>query len=71
MLSSIMSLYYPSPRPYNKHNNITAVPLSVQITTRHDIKTDCGVGVPAVGNTCSDILVMVGVPATNNGHSVS
>jgi hypothetical protein len=35
--------------------------VSVQITTvRNAIKTDCGVGVAAVGNTCFHILDMVG-----------
>jgi len=40
----------------------------VQITAaRHANKTDCAVGVTAVGNTCCDILVMVGDPANNIG----
>jgi hypothetical protein len=44
----------------------------VQITaTRHAIKTDFGVGVAAGGNTCCDILVMVGDPASKNYQIVS
>jgi len=40
----------------------------VQITAaRHAIETDCGVGVAAVGNTCCDILVVVGDPANKTG----
>jgi hypothetical protein len=36
----------------------------VQITeARHATKTDCAVGVAALGNTCCDILVMVCDPA--------
>ena len=46
--------------------------LSLQITaTRHAIKTDCGVGVTAVGYTCCCILVMVGDPACKSGNTVS
>jgi hypothetical protein len=43
----------------------------VQITAaRHAIKTDCDVGVAAVGNTYCDILVVVVDPA-NPGNTVS
>jgi len=46
--------------------------LSVQITAyRHAIKTDRGVGVAAVGNTCYDILVMVANPTNKCGSTVS
>jgi len=44
----------------------------VQITAaRHVIKTDCGVGVAAVGNSCRDVLVMVDDPASKSGITVS
>jgi hypothetical protein len=44
----------------------------VQITTaRHGIKTDSGVAVVSVGNTCCDILVVVVDPANNRKNSVS
>jgi len=44
----------------------------VQITAaRHVIKTYCGVGVAAGGNSCSDILVMVDDPASKSGDAVS
>jgi len=43
----------------------------VQITAaRHVIKTDCNVGVTAVGYTCYNILVVVGDPASNIGNKV-
>jgi hypothetical protein len=43
----------------------TAVPLSLQITTRHyAIKTDCGFVVAAANYSCCDILVVV-VDITN------
>jgi hypothetical protein len=46
--------------------------LSLQITaTRHVFNTDCGVGVTAVGNTCSDILVVVGDRACKGGNTLS
>jgi hypothetical protein len=60
--------------PHNKHStyHAVAVPVSTQITaTRHAIKTDCGVGVAAGGNTCSDILVMVGCPVRKTVNNVS
>jgi hypothetical protein len=48
------------------------VPLFVQITAaRQVIKTDCSVGVTAVGNTCCDILVIVEGPANKNDNTVS
>jgi hypothetical protein len=44
----------------------------VQITAaRHAIKTDCGVGVAADGNTRCDILDLVGYPANKNGINMS
>jgi len=44
----------------------------VQITAAgHAMKTDCGVGVTAGGNTCCDILVMVGDLASRSGNTVS
>jgi hypothetical protein len=52
-------------------NLLTAVILSVQITAaRHAIKTDCRVGVGAVGNTCCDFLLMVGDPASKSDNTV-
>ena len=67
-----MSLHCPPPGPHNKHSNIQFQFLCVQITAaRHAIKTDCDVGVTAVGNTCSDILVMVGDPAFKSGSTMS
>ena len=49
-----------------------SVLLSVQITAaRHDIKTDCGVGVAAVGNSCCDILDMTDVPASKSENTLS
>jgi len=46
--------------------------LSLQITaTHHDIKTDCGVGVTAVGYTWCCILFMVGDRACKSGNTVS
>ena len=55
-----------------KQIHSAAVPLSAQITAaQHAIKTDCGVGVAAVGNTCCDILVMVGDPASEIGNTLS
>ena len=51
---------------------VFTLPLSVQITAaRHVFKTGCGVGVAAVGNTCSDILVVVGDPTSKSGQTVS
>ena len=35
------------------------------------MKTDCGVGVAAVGNTSSDIVVMAGDRACKSGKSLS
>jgi hypothetical protein len=58
----------------NKHSNIQyhSLSLSLQITAaRHAIKTDRGVSVAAVSNTCSYILVMVGDRACNDGNTVS
>ena len=48
----------PFPDPHNKHSNIHYhFLLSLHITAaRHAIKTDCGVGVAVVGNTCVYIL---------------
>jgi len=67
-----MSLYYPSPRPHNKHSNVQLQFLSLKVTAaRHAIKTNCGVGVAAVGYSCCDILVMVGDPANKIGSTVS
>ena len=44
----------------------------MQITTaRHAVKTDCGIGVADVGNTCFHILVMVGDTSSKNGNTVS
>jgi hypothetical protein len=44
----------------------------VQITAAyHAIKTDYGVGVPAVVNTYCDILVMVGDRASKSGNTMS
>jgi hypothetical protein len=44
----------------------------VQVTeSRHAIKTNCGVGVAAVGITFCDILVVVGDPAGKSGNTVS
>jgi hypothetical protein len=46
--------------------------LSLQITaSRHAIKSNGGVGVAAVGISFSDILVMVGDPASKSGNTVS
>ena len=68
-----MSFNYPSPSPHNKHSNVQIpfLSLPVQVTgARHAIKTDCGVGVAAVGNTCYYILVMVGDPTNKCGNTV-
>jgi len=48
----------PSPDPHNKHSNIHYhFLLSLHITAaRHANKTDCGVAVAVVGNTCCYIL---------------
>jgi RNase P/RNase MRP subunit p29 len=48
----------PSPDPHNKHSNIHYhFLLSLHITAaRHANKTDCGVGVAVVDNTCCYIL---------------
>jgi hypothetical protein len=45
--------------------------LYLQITTGHVFKTDCGVCVSAAGNTCCDMLVVVGDRACKNGKNVS
>ena len=61
-----------SPDPHY-HTIFTIISsLSVQIaTTFHAIKTDCGVGVTAVGYTCSDVLVIFGDRACKSGNIVS
>ena len=70
MLTFIMSLYYPSPCPHNKHNNVQLHFLSVQITAaRHAVKTDCAVGVTAVGYTVCDILAIVDDPVSKSDDS--
>jgi len=44
----------------------------VQITAAcHAVKTDCGVGVAVVGNTCYNILVVVDDPASKRGQTLS
>jgi hypothetical protein len=44
----------------------------VQITAvRHAVKTDCGFGVAAVGNSCCDILDMIDDPASKSENTVS
>jgi len=49
-----------------------SIPFAVQITAaRRAIKTDCGVGVAAVGITWSCILVMVGDRAGKSGNTLS
>ena len=65
-------LLYPSPYPHNKHSNVQLHFLSVQITAaRHDIKTDCAVGVTAVGYTGCDILAIVDDPVIKSDSTVS
>jgi len=71
-----MSFSYFYPCPQNKHNSIhyqsPPLSLSLQITTAlHAIQTDCGVGVAVVGNTCCDITVMVGDPASKIDNNMS
>jgi hypothetical protein len=58
-------------RPSQTNTVIFNIILSLQITaSRHAIKTDRGVFVAAVSNTCSYILVMVGDRACNDGNTV-
>jgi hypothetical protein len=68
-------MYYTSPYPHNKHSYTNIKPqlfsLSVQITTHHANKTDCGVGVAAVVNSCCVVLVVVGVAASKCANTVS
>ena len=72
MLTFIMSLYFPPPCPHNNHSNAQLHFLSVQITAaRHAVKTDCGVGVTAVGYTGCDILAIVDDPVSKSDSTVS
>ena len=72
MVTIIMCLYYPPPCPHNNHSNVELHFLSVQITTaRHAVKTDCAVGVTAVGYTGCDIVAIVDDPVSKSDSIVS
>jgi hypothetical protein len=54
----------PLPRPTDTVIFNISSSLSADYSSRHSIKSECGVGVAAVGNTCRDVLViLVIVPA--------